>query len=673
MIYYCFIVLILLLYFELLGRSINGFLKIKNLPFNFVTGFFFILSLGYVTTSILTAINCKFFIVLTINTILLIFGLLLIVLNRKHLEIHFNIFDTAFLVLSALVLSYYTYNTTLGDLHGFDSVHYLNLVTGPINSTEGLFGFDVKYGYNGKEMAVYAQYSFTTYYTFVSTILFYLKSLFTLLGKGFFYNTTYIWVFQFLFHFSLVSIVSNSIKTFDIKCKPFIVLIWIFIVFYIGKIYFYNIYGFFGNSFRIISTSYLSLYTILLFTKKEKKYLVLIACALLSGCSFTSSFLFFVYIYLFAFVLVFIEFGPDLIKWVSLVILFPSINLISMIFWYFSIQKCILISLLITLIIYISNSFLNRLLNAKYIRQIIVLLLSFAMFYMSFEVTKDVFDFSAFFDNNSEIADMTLNYFSLGSYKIIKLTTLVGLGLYSLFFSKQKIAMISWILIIALFNPFCCSYFNSINAVYYRSYDLIVNPLLIIYYYNSLLCKINKKNKYFILTFIISIFMLNINYLEPNYYHESFIPEENNYDHINKMKKTDIDIIIELNNCINKNSINNPRIASPNILTFSSIGKGNYLFGREYKYSEITDDNLLQVLKICYPVNYFGEVTFPEADYRNIYKYLKNGKVDILVLSNKLDIYDEEKNVFYPLRNVVEWGSLYPEYENEDYAIYLVR
>lgn len=669
----------MLFYFELLGQSINNIFKINNSPFNFVIGFFFILSMGYLSSGILQFNNVDFDKILIINLIILVFGLVIIFLNLKKIKINFKIYELVSLLSLAIFSLYFSYQTTLGDLHGFDSTFYINLVVGPLNTQNGLFSFSNTFGYIDNALAANSTYRFQTYYGFCSSVLFILKLLTGLLNKNVFLSSAYIWIFQILFTFSLISVLLNCLRNFSKKqFGLYFPIIAVFVLCYL-KIYYNNVYGFYGNSFRAIAISYVCYYATKYNEDGNKNNRYLISLSLIAGCAFTSSFLFFTYIYLFGYVLVNFKNDENIFKWMALTVFVPTINLLML--RGIPLNKSVLASFVISVVLFFGNKYLRKILNTKYIIYLVVFIAFALMFYLSYRVTNNVFDFSAFFDSGSESSDMTLNYFRLESFKYYKLYMLFALFGSMILAPKEKNNMIAWILIIILFNPFCCSFFKNINPVYYRTYDVILNPYLLIYYCETIYNKIGAKYSNIIGVIVFIMLLVTTTAFKPLYYHGSFAPKDN-YDYVNKMQKTESDIIKEIDGFAKTYNLANPYICSPSILTFSSLGYGRYIYAREY-WVPWHGEDVVQVHKIFRPVDYYGEDYFIpseyggaydfEPDYRNAYVHLKNAGVDMLVVSKDMDYYDEEKDVYYSIRNLVEWWYEYPDYENEDYCLYMIN
>ena len=127
---YFLITLLFIGYCELFGRSISYELNIKFKSFYFPIGLIVILGVFFFFTSILTGTNCSFYLILFIFVLLTIFSIYLIIKNINKMDDHINGFLLIFIIIFVLFASYYTYNTTFGDISGFDTTFYLNMFAG---------------------------------------------------------------------------------------------------------------------------------------------------------------------------------------------------------------------------------------------------------------------------------------------------------------------------------------------------------------------------------------------------------------------------------------------------------------------------------------------------------------------------------------------------------------
>ena len=335
----------------------------------------------------------------------------------------------------------------------------------------------------------------------------------------------------------------------------------------------------------------------------------------------------------------------------------------------------VIISLLFNGSIYFFNDSLYKIFSYKHILKITLFLSCALTFFLSLSVTHNIFDFSAFFNNYNEIYDMTLDYFDFSydypALKIYKILVVVTFALTLLKIKKEKLVQIFFILVLVFFNPFCCAYLNKINVVYYRAYDLIINPFTLIYVYYILLELIKNHYVKTTVTIVLSLLFINkINFKTPDYYHEDFIPKEG-YNHLAKMQNVDFDAIREVKSIILDEGIENPKIISPNLLTQAFIPEGIYYYGRCYPTNARWSNSEKEIYGIFWPVLHFGDARQPEnPDYDNMCEYIDDAKIDFIVQPKNVEYFDEEQNIWYSLTYVIDRCGQYAFYENDDLAVY---
>lgn len=437
MIWYVLASGILLYFFELVGRYILSILKIEKFNCCFGIGIISFLAYSYITTFLITSTNGSFYIVSIIYSLFFIIFSILIIRYRKKISFKINIVNILVLIVFVFVMLLYAYNTTLGSLDGFDSTFYLNFVTSNIKSNH----MNYYYIKSSLEQSLVAKtYTFQTYYYVASYITYIFSNIINVFHKTY-YQTTFIWIFQILFNSLFYSLIVNSISILiNKKNRLTVFIIMIFFLFVYGRVYYYNVYGFYGNTYRIITTGYSTLLLYLL-TKKEKDYglMTLFMISLLGSASVSSSSLFINIFILFGAYFILCNKYDDILKCYSIPLFFILTNLLSTSLGT-SIIVSILVSLAISVSLFIFGNRLNEILSKKKIL-IAILSLSIAfMFISSLLVTRNPFDFSVFLSNHSEKADMTINYFNLGSmrnYLLLKLLILY-LIIASLFSIKKR-------------------------------------------------------------------------------------------------------------------------------------------------------------------------------------------------------------------------------------------
>lgn len=662
----------MIIYFELVGRAILSYGENGNTIFAFPLGFAFIMAACYILTSIFTALNCSFYFVSIIYFVIISFTFLLIYKKRKNAFCGFKNNLWFILIICVAILLFYSFNTTLGELNGFDSTHYLNLVSGNIGLDRMNFK-DPVFNENIGVRAYSYQYVFQSYFYFASFILGALSKVFSSIGIQFCVPTAFIWIFQIIYHAIFIAIILNVLNKFFKERYIIQIVILGIMIFAYGRVYFNSVFGFYGNSLRTLMIGVLSMNTISYFNCSNNFNKFLITTSLLAACALSSSAVFFTYFYLFALFFVTVKNDKELFKWYSIVLFVPNVNLLSILT--LNVALSIIISLFICLTLFFINDYLIKIFSKNKIRLLVLILCVALMIALSIVVEPNLLNFSSFFNNSSEIYDMTLDYFDLNTgYKIIKIYKLICLIILfiNLFVSSDdKYIKMIWIMILVFFNPLCCKFLNKVNVVYYRAYDLIINPALFVYFVYLIDKMFNKKK---ILDISMAVLLAVMLYSDPCskilYWHESFKPGDD-YNYIYKMSNNELEIINQMKADIIYRKIEKPLILTKNLLTQSMITNGEYIYGREYVINKNWDDNKYQLYSIFWPYDYYGDIPKPEdADIANMCKYINDSEIDYLVQEKQQTYYDEQKDTWYSMTYVIDRCGTYPFYENDDYALY---
>ena len=671
---YFIVGILLILYCELLGRMIFAKFGYKTMVFAFPTGFAVILAFGYVFTSILTALNCSYYLIFAIYSAFFIFSFYEICKKIKEIDFHLGLIDLTVLIFAVIILLYYSSNTTLGDLNGYDSTHYLNLVTGNIGLNKMNFKNPV-FNENFGSASYGLLYVFQSYFYMCSCFLGTIQFLLSLLDIEFFASTAFTWIFQMMFHAILVALIINSTRYFFGNNYTICIGTIIIYVFSYGRIYFNSVYGFYGNTLRTLMIALLIFYTIIYLKDKDVFPKTMIYVTLLASCALSSTSVFLTYFYLLALFFIDVENDRDIFKSYSYVLFIPTINLLATTITN-NILLDIIISFIFCILLYKLNDVLYKIFsNRKRLLITLIICVCFTLL-LSLHAQPDIFNFDSFFMNNSERYDMTLDYFDFkinyGPINIFKLLSLTLLFANLLFSRNDKYIKMIWILILVFFNPFCCKILNELISVYYRAYDLILNPVSIVYFLFLINKMINNKYKVtnvFVCTIAILI-LINYPVNAITYWHESFVPGDD-YNKLYKMNNDEIDVIKNLKYDINYREENNPFILTPNILTQSMIPEGHYIFGREYRINKNWSESEYQLYAMFFPVLYYGDPEQPQdVDYANMCRYIADSNVDYIVQDKRVEYYDEVQNIWYSMTYKIDECGVYPFYENDTYAIY---
>lgn len=662
--------IILVLYFELLGQYILFKLNKNKDIISFPVGLLCFLAFSYITTSIMGYYKVNFAIVALMYTLFFVVSFILIIKDIKNIKFKLSYFYIILFIIN-IILLWYASNTTLGDLNSFDSTFYINTVVNnaslePLNSRDVYFNI----GTNSS----LANYAFQTYYYFASYVIFILNKLLNLELM-----VSYVWFFQSLFNCFLISLVINTCHKLSKKNYLLLVLSLTVFTFYFGKVYYNNVFGFIGNSYRMIAIGYICYFLYDYFVDNGIYNKILVSIAIVASCSFSSSAVFTVFILAFALVIINAKNDLKIFKWLSVTMIIPSINLLYSLLSGKLLFIILFLILFIEVIVIVYNDKIIYIYN-KYKLNIILLIISFLiMFIMSYMVTKNIFDFTAFFDNLSERADMTIDYFDFYSFSYNQnkmwfcLMFFIPFIISSILFRKNKFILMSWILILVLFNPFCCSFINKINIVYYRSYDIILNPFTYILFIYLSLELIKQKYVKSIVTIFAILFLFNkFNYIMPDYYHKTFVPE-GNYLKEKKMTQDEYAVIVAIREFMEIDKIENPYIITPNLLTQSFINEGKYLFGRYYTENIFWSKEEKELYNIFYPTLYYENDNPRNADYDNVVEYLKKANIDYLIMSKDQLYYNEETTYWYPYWNIITENLHYPDYENDSFVVFSIK
>lgn len=666
---YFILAFILLIYFELLGQAILNYLKKDLYIFSFGIGIIAWLAIAYISTSILTALDCSFYLILFIYSIIFIFSLYLIIKKIKYLNI--DIINWLILIIASTIILYYSFNTSLGDLNGFDSTHYINMVTSNIG-LDKLNSKSVVHGTFNKDISY--QYTFQSYYYLASCILFIFDKVSSLMNITFETGIGFIWIFQYLYNYLFISIILIALNKFFNKKHIFHFIVVSFLILCYFRIYYNSVFGFYGNTYRTIIFAYTSLLLIELFNKDGISTKVLFGMGLLAACAVSSSAVFTIFLLLFAIFFIFIDRNDNLFKEYAVILLIPSINLFTIL--QSNISLAIGFSLVLCSFLYFCNDVLTKIIRKYRLKKYLLMVFFLLMFILSYRVTHNIFNFDAFFNSHNERYDMTLNYFnkytSVRAIEWYKFIAVFSMMMTLIFKRKEEMSKMIWILIIVFFNPFCCSFLYKINVVYYRAYDLIINPFILVWLFKQIEEMLEFKYSYGIITAVLVCAMFTSERPESMlYYHESFVPQDN-YDCLYKMDKNEVDVLNRLKDEINYNKIERPFIITPNLRTLSFIPNGEYLFGRVYQKNDNWEDAKNELYAIFYPVLYYGDEAQPDnPDYEHMCEYINETNVDFIVQDKSVDYYDEKEDIYYSLTYKIDECGTYPIYENDDYALYM--
>lgn len=662
---FIFTAVIFIAYLEILGQWLLHKLNKNIYPFAFGVGFLFLMAYGYLFTSFMSASRLSFYLIYAVYAVFLAASGFVIVKDFKKVKWNFKWQYWLILLVCTVALSYYSYNTTLGELNGFDTVFYLNMISTNI----GLDKLNTRDFITGTRAGYYSfYYTFQSYYYFISCFVFTFRKILSLVGIRTYYTQLIIWPFQFLFHAFYVSVILNTFDRFT-KDKKILngVLLFLF-VFYLGRQYFNSVFGFFGNTMRQPAVAYCSFFLYEYFNESNKGNKILFFLCLIGMCSFSSSNMLIALLFIFGSFFFMADKEDDLFRWYAVTLLVPLATLHSIYRKYYELMD-LKIPVIVIIVLFLLNGILTKAIRLKHAKKVIFGVMFLAMLVLSYMTIGALFHQSTFAWTNAEIGDMTINYFALGygsHERIIYCYTVWILLIPTLIFCRRdKMVILAWIMILCFFNPMCCSFLHKIDRSYQRAYDIIANPFTLTLFAYMLFKKLNNKYVYYGLSAAALLFLvLGTDIRYPVYYNEEMFKPGDDYNKVYKMKTAEYDIIEHIYDDYRYRGIERPFIVTPNLLTMSSIPEGEYMYGRELLNLYGNEGPYYQVYATFYPYTYFYNNGYrpDDADYQNIKKYIDEIGVDYLVIDSNIMFHYRETDEYYTLMYLGESIS-YDKYE----------
>lgn len=659
---------VLLIYFELIGRLF--FLKIKREPlnFSFVIGLTLVMALLYVISWPITAFNGDFYHLAILYGFLFVLSIVSIIKNLKKISYKFD-YKLYILFFALLAFEIYiSYNRTLGDPHGFDTLYYVNTISFNIGNHE-LNSLHPHFGTYPNTDVQWITYVFQSYYYFMSVFLWGVQGVFKMVGITFEIMPGIVWTFEILQEMFFIATSIICIKEINSKNKLLNISFICLLVLFLGNLYYNNVFGFIGNNFRMPIHALSTIYLFRYFKNKDKTDSYIGFMLMLSMCAFASTGTFALVFFLFGLFFALVDNEDNLIKEYVAVCFVPTVNILITQLgqkWYIPLAV-----LLLFVVIWYLNDFIIKLFRNNKVKYGFIILATLVLVVLSFNITHNLFDFYAFTNNYSEIQDMSFDYFMFNDVRHILFNPLV---LFSMFYyliknRKSKFSILCWVLIIVIYNPFTCTFMNKINWVYYRTYDIIINNFTIIYFINYLIEE-NKSVKRIgtVVVLMVSIILTIVQI--PIYYHETFIPDDD-YNPIYKIENSELELIRNVRQMIDDYDIENPKIINQTFYMGPYIKNSSYLIGKERRYNyDQYDDVSYALYLIFFPSD--GWDNFRPQDtpqYSKVVELLKECNYDILVVDNGFytDIDGEYQNL---AEYICRDGSFTKsEYSTSKYAV----
>lgn len=664
---------VLLVYFELIGRLF--FLKIKKEPldFSFVIGLTVTMAILYVSSWPITAFNGDFYHLAVFYGILFLISVVLIIKNIKNISYKFDYkLYILFFVLLAFEI-YISYHRTLGDPHGFDTLYYVNTISFNIGNHE-LNSLHPHFGTYPNTDVQWITYVFQSYYYFISVFLWVVQKVLGTIGITFEILPGIVWVFEILQEMFFIATSIVCIKEINSKNKLLNVSFLCLPVLFLGNLYYNNAFGFIGNNFRMAIHALATIYLFRYFKGKDKTNLFISFVLMLGMCAFASTGTFALIFFLCGLFFALVDSEDNLIKYYVVVCYVPVVNILITKLgqkWYVSIATLVLF-----IILWFLNDFITRLFRNDKIKYASITLVTLILVVLSYGITHNLFDFYAFTNNYSEIADMSFDYFMFSDIRHYLFNTLILITMFYYLIKnrKSKFSILCWVLIIVIYNPFTCTFMNKINWVYYRTYDIIINNFTILYFINYFLEE--NKNIKKIGTIVVLIVSIVLSYVQiPMYYHETFIPDDD-YNPIYKIENSELELIRNVRQMIEDYDIKNPKIINQTFYMGPFIKNSSYLIGKEKRYNYAQYDGVsFELYLIFFPHDFAYDNFRPENEpkYDQVIDLLKQCDYDILIVDNGLylDIDGEYTN----LADYVCKDGTYSksEYSTAKYAVIKLR
>lgn len=668
---------ILLIYFEILGRWFLNKIKKPISEFSFVIGFLLVMAILYLIGWPISAFNGNFYYLVILYGIIFLVSIIFIIKDFKKIDFKFNYKLWILFILLLAISIGISYTKTLGDPHGFDTVYYLNMVSFNIGNTE-LNSLHPHFGTYPNSDVQWISYVFQSYYYFIAVLIWTFRNIFSLIGMSFNTMPAFVWGLEILQEMFTIAISLLCIKEIDSKNKVFNIASLILLILFMGNFYYNNVFGFIGNNYRMATHALSTIYLFRYFKDNDSKDFILFLICMLGMCGLSSTGSFSLVFILFGLFFVLSERNKNLLKYYVVVCYVPVCNALITSLNRQNYIVYIGVFVLFT-IIWFLNDFILKIFKDKKIKIITVFLCFVAMFGLSLTIIKNPFDFNTFFNNYSEVQDMSWDYFMFNDLRHWIFNPLILIPLFYFLIKNRKhpFSIVSWILIIVFFNPFVCTYLNKINWVYYRAYDIIINQFTIIYFLNYLIETISIKyvGKSISIITLISSIILSIIQI-PRYYHESFIPDDD-YNPIYKIENSELELIISIRQMISDLGIENPKIINQTFYMPSYIEKSSYLIGKEkrYNYNDY-DDITYNLYLIFFPFDGAYDSFYPSGetpDYDNLKYYLENCDYDILIINSNSFFYDKDGNYLQLSAYVESLGYKKTVYCSRGYDVYYLK
>lgn len=619
----------LFFYYELLGRAILAAFKKPALEISFGVGLVTMMAVLYVLGWPLSAFGAPSIAYVTLVLLVFLLGAYLIFKYRSKLIWHF---DLKLWLIFGLLLAFEIYMSmtrTLGEPHGFDAVYYINYLSSNVDTPQ-LNMVNPLFGTSPNTFETRITYYFQSFNYFIPALVYILQKLFGLLGKTVDFLPTYVWTFQILLHMLFISVSLLAIRELKINNKLLKAALICLLILFLNNLYYNNAYGFIGNSYRMSIHALATLFLFRYFKEADRTYFSLFLLMMVGLCGFSSTGTFALIFVLYA--LFFWQFDkePQLFKYDACALVVPCINILCV---KFGVEWTIaLATIALFVLIYLLNDKLLQLFQWRALRIAALVAIPLFTIAMSLFVTTKPSLFYGFLNNYSEFQDMSWDYFSFHDYRhwIFNLLVLLPLGFYIIKNPKQPFAIMALVLIFTVFNPLGANFMNTINWVYYRTYDLLINQFTLAFLLSYIVEKISYQKAASMVVLVLAIIMAVTEI--PRYYHEEFKPDDD-YNAIYKIQNSELEMINNVRQLIADKGLKQPKIINSTFYMNSFISDGIYLIGKEKRFNvDHFEQSLYDLYTIVCPRDGWDNfVPKDEPMYDILLRLLKESDYDILV------------------------------------------
>ena len=660
---YFILPIILIFSFNCFGQVLSKKMKLFKFKMHVFLGFSIFLGVYYVVCFPLVLMHANFRLVLLVSLLYFAIIFFYVLKNIKYVDF---ILDKKTLIITFVVMFFeflFLKGKTVGSLIQYDTVNYTNLITSNIY-LDGLNTFDLFNGYPGQNNG----YALQSYYTLASVLYYMCNGIYNILGIDYFYFTQHTWMYSTILYFLLAEIIINFIQYFNLKDKKSYLVISLFLVLFMGNFYWNSEQAYLGNSFRMILVSYQLLYLKEYFDKGNINNLFIFGLINYANSACADSNATLAIIISFG-VWIFLDSRDQkAFKMILFSVMFPFSNII----FHFGYDLLSLVSIFVFVVMIIFSEKINILLNKIHAKKFLPVLIFFSLIFMSAKITNNLFDISAFYDNKSGWCDMTWDY--TDSSNLWRLTGnlcyLIFVAVSYFYNRKNKLFKMLLCIAIIFFNPFAAAIQKYEMVVFYRNYDICINYFIFFTALEVLESNETQIKKYanpiFVILIIFSFYSGINQYLyHPNISFEA--PED--YNPILRMTNDEADVIRFLKDYVIRNDLDRDVKTISSILqVHTELPWLKTLYGRNRNFN---NDSNYELYKIFYPVDYFGDPWAPKnPQYENMCEFISEDKYELIIQDKGIDYYDEDKNVYYSIRYLIDKCGSYPVYENNTYVVY---